>query len=138
MIGQVLDEPGCQRIVAVYGRGLRARWRRWRRRPVDWEVCGLTRRHDGVCVPFVPGYYLRAPFAHPLDLWLAWRPRRGLRWRCPDGCPTRGIDTDGPTHDMQYEDGGWRLHDVIMEWRFTPCGHTFRDILPHDSKEPSR
>lgn len=116
------------RIVPDFGYGLRGRWRRLRRRPADWELCGLLWRHVGVCVPFVPGAYLRLPLAHPLDLWLAWRPQWGAR-RCPDGCLTRCIGTEGPIHDMTYEDGGWRLHDVVVERWFSPCGHRFRSMF---------
>lgn len=118
------------RIVPVFGYGLRGRWRQVRRRPADWVMCGLVWRHGGACVPFVPGCYLRAPLAHPLDLWLAWRPRQPPR--CPDGCPTRCVDVSDWVHNMTWEDGGWVLYDVAAEWRFTPCGHAFREIWPAD------
>lgn len=123
------------RIVALYGAGLRGRWRQLRRRPADRVLCGLWWHHRGECVPFVPGDYLRAPFMHPLDLWMATSPFRwpGI-WRCPDGCPTTCIDTDGPTHDMAFEASGWALHDIVMLWRFSPCDHTFRDVIQAGDK----
>lgn len=119
----------CMRIVADYGTGWRARWRRWRRRPVSHVLCGLWWRHAGECVPFVPGEYLRAPLVDPLALWRATSPRRWAVWRCPEGCLLNSVSTEGQIHDMVFEDGGWVLHDVVVEWRFSPCGHTFRDIV---------
>ena len=123
------DVRPCQRILPVYGRGLRARWRRLRRRPIDWEACGLAWGHYGGCVSFIPGGYLRAPLVHPLDLWLACCPWWSRRTTCPVGCVARCISTEGPIHDMVFENGEWLLHDVVMEWRFDPCGHTFREVV---------
>lgn len=131
-----LERLPCMRTVALYSRGLRGWWQRWRRRPADRVLCGLLWWHEGACVPFVPGEYLRAPLIHPLDLWAVTRPwQRPGPWRCPEGCLVRAIDAEGPVWDLVVagpgeaaSGGGWAVHDVVTTWRFTPCGHAFRDI----------
>lgn len=117
------DGPQCSCILPEPERRLSRWWRKLRRRPPELVRCGLYARHDGSHVPFDPGVYLRAPLIHPLDAWIAWK-----RHRCPCGRWLSTTATEGPVHDMVYEDGGWVLHDVAIEWRFGPCGCVYRDI----------
>lgn len=113
----------CQWILPELEPRISRWWRRLRRQRPQWVCCGLYARHDGDHVPFEPGAYLRAPLLHPLEAWNAW-----LLHRCPCGRPLNEWNCEGPIHDMARENGGWILHDVVVEWRFGPCGCVFRDI----------
>lgn len=117
------DVPQCPRLVPEIEPPLFRWWRKLRRRRPELVCCGLYARHDGDHVPFDPGVYLRAPLIHPLDRWNAWRLHR-----CPCGRSLYEFSSEGPIHDMQWENDGWVLHDVVMEWQFGPCGCVYRDI----------
>lgn len=97
---------------------------------IDREQCGLEHRHADDHVPFVPGEYLPPPMLHPLDVLLL------VRRRLPR-CPACGvlpsvveIDTQVTHAFRHFEDGAWGEPELEIEWRFDPCGHEAREVLP--------
>lgn len=100
---------------------------------IDREQCGLEHRHADGHVPFVPGEYLPPPMLHPLDVLLITRTRMP---RCPV-CRVRlrSASCDWEvTHAFRHFDGGhWDAPELEIEWRFDPCGHKAREVLPQDA-----
>lgn len=95
---------------------------------IDREQCGLEHRHEDDHVPFTPGEYLPPPMLHPLDVLLVMRTRMP---RCPlCGVRLRGVEAQETHAFRHFEDGDWGAPEVEIEWRFDPCGHEAREVLP--------
>lgn len=118
------DWPRCQRLADDVG-----------------EQCGLLHGHDGVCVPFTPGWYLPAPLLHPLEeVLVRVRMRAGLERICPNGCSRLvadryvrdafllTVEAPPPTYLLDWD----RFAEPQVDFRFDPCGCEFRQILDTD------
>jgi hypothetical protein len=82
--------------------------------------CGQFAGHDGPCVPFTPGEYLREPRIHPLDLRNILLSARV----CPDG--HRYTSVEMHVHGFDYQSGA--LTYVLLT--FEPCNCRFRWVDP--------
>jgi hypothetical protein len=93
--------------------------------------CGLLRNHDSPHLPWTPGYYLREPIVHPLDLMLAITFRC---WRCPNGCRAEGFGCESPATVMTRAGSEWVAERTEVPWWFEPCGHRFRAVWPAETQ----
>jgi hypothetical protein len=108
----------------------------------DAHPCGLWWRHDGEHVPFV-GDYLPPPLLHPLDARLVPIRARETGTACPNGHGGRWFEpfpgrrwwiepsyqVEATTALRHFVDGHWLAPQTELEWRFEPCGCTFREIV---------